>query len=117
MTKYEYHSFSEEKVQEAISSARSHYAGESEREEISNDNGRLQTFAECLTLQICDNKLCLDLPFELGKICIPTPILCDGKPVEVCVYVCTFWGIPTGVVIVISCDGIVIARKVVGDCS
>ena len=117
MTEYVYHSFPEEEVQEAISSARSHYAGESERAGVSNENGRLQTFAACITATIRGGRLCLKLPFGLGKVCIPIPFRYNGKVAEVCLHVCTVWGIPTDVELVITVGGRVIVRKPFGYCS
>ncbi len=107
----EYHSFSEEKVQEAISSAHSLCADEPIEETTLDDDGRLQTLVECLPLSISRCRVCFKHPFLPNDIRIPIPGCFDGKGAEVCLYVSTFYGQKKGFEIVVYVDGKIIARK------
>lgn len=81
------------------------------------DDGRLSITAECIKVTVEDGKVCVSLPFGLGKHCLPIPkIFPNGTVGEACLTICTKWGIPTGVTVTVSISSKVVVRKSFGIC-
>jgi len=118
----EYHSFSEEAIQNAVATAQQHYSethvnfAESKTLSLSQDNGQLSLLAHCITLTIKNGKVCLKLPFGIGKVCLPVPISYNGKLAEACISICTIWGIPSGVKVTVTVGGMAVVTKPFGRC-
>jgi hypothetical protein len=107
----EYHSFSDEAVNNALEPARSLHADVNLREvaEIPTLASPTSLLAECISVTINNNRVCLNLPLGLPRICLPIPIhIPDGSVAQACLRICTFFGIPTG-----ACVSIVVAGQTV----
>lgn len=84
---------------------------------ISVTEGHLLVAAECIKVEIEDNKVCLVLPLGLGEHCLPIPIsIPNGTAAEACLSICTKFGIPTGVKIYIKVAGNTIIEQTFGIC-
>lgn len=114
----EYHSFSEEAVSKALETARRPFEGADMRsmtEISSSQNPNLRVLAECISVTSGNREVCLNLPLGLGNVCIPLPIdLPDGTAAQVCLHICTTWGIPTGVKVEISVGGMKVVEQSFG---
>ena len=111
--------FSSEAIGHALDTARTY--SESARataesastgQEIGLDDGTLQISAQCISLAVQNGQVCINLPFGLGKKCLPIPkFVPNGTLVEACLDICTKWGIPCGVKVTISLAGKPIVKK------
>lgn len=116
-----YHEFSSQAVSEALAAAQEHNqtAGlESVHPEMSVlHGGEFAIAAQCITVSVSGNKICLSLPLGIGKICLPIPVnIKNGTSAQACLTICTTWGFPTGVKVTITVGGIVIVTKKFGKC-
>ncbi len=114
-------SFDEEKVQNALEAASRHNetVGATAADGSPNilGGGEFAALAECISVTVKDNKICLDLPLGIGSVCIPIPIsVPDGTAAQACLHICTTWGIPTGVKVTVSVAGVQIVSKSFGKC-
>ena len=115
-----YYDFSEESVGNAVSAAKSMHA------EALTDaapsvslatSGELSLLAECISVTIEGNKVCVNLPLGIGSVCLPIPIsIPNGTAAEACLSICTTWGIPTGVKVTVSAHGHVVVEQSFGKC-
>ena len=117
----EFYKFSEEAVNSAISTARNHYADSELMSLRSTDSlpdaGELSLLAECITIKVEGNKVCIDLPLGFGKVCLPIPIsIPNGEVGKACLSICTTWGIPTGVKVTVKIGGVEVVSKKFGRC-
>jgi len=79
-------------------------------------DGEATFLAECVSVEIKGNEVCLKLPF-VGDVCIPLPISPpSGTLAEVCASLCTKFGIPTGVRVTVSVAGQTVVSKTFGIC-
>lgn len=116
-----YHEFSQESVDQALAAAERHneliglksaagaasFAG----------GGGYSVLAQCVSVTVEGNKVCLNLPLGIGKVCIPIPIsFPNGTAAQACLSICTTWGIPTGVKVTVSILGQVVVQKSFGKC-
>jgi hypothetical protein len=103
------YSFNDDNITSALEAARQPYAGRERelRERIdTSKNPYLRSIGDCVDLRSGDNEVCLDLPLGLGDVCIPLPFdLPDGQAAQACLYICTTWGIPTGVTVRVTVGG------------
>ncbi|MBD2099306.1 hypothetical protein [Leptolyngbya sp. FACHB-261] len=54
--------------------------------------------ADCVSVTVKDNKVCLELPLDLGKKCIDLPDwVPNGEAARACVSVKRKWRVPVGV--------------------
>lgn len=116
-----YPSFDEEKVQQALEAANRHNdtVGLKGADGAPNilGGGEYAALAECISVTVSDNKICLNLPLGLGSVCIPIPLsVPDGTAAQACLSICTTWGFPTGVKVTISVAGVTIVTKSFGKC-
>lgn len=110
------YSFSEDAVSRALEAARAPYEDRDLRAQIStSQNPNLRTIGDCVDLRSGESEVCLDLPLGLGSVCIPLPFdLPDGVAAQACLYICTTWGIPTGVSVRVTVGGFTVADQSFG---
>lgn len=108
--------FSEEKTKAALDAAKTGVQPPRASDTI-RDSRALCLLAECISVKVEDNKVCLELPLNLGKECIPIPVeIPNGTVASACLHVCTTWGIPTGVRVIVAVAGAVVAEMTWGKC-
>jgi hypothetical protein len=116
-----YHEFDKKAVQGALDAAQAHNEmfGVSR---VSHDmdisaGGDFLVAAECISVTVENNKVCLNLPLGFGKVCLPIPVsIPNGTAAKACLKICTTWGIPTGIKVTVEVGGIVIVSKTFGKC-
>ena len=116
-----YPSFDEEKIHHALEAASRHNDTVGARTADGQPNilggGEYAALAECISVTVSNNKICLNLPLGIGSVCIPIPIsVPDGTAPQACLSICTTWGIPTGVKVTVSVAGVTIVTKSFGKC-
>ncbi len=119
----EYYQFDDKEIQDALEAAASQYdddpvaALQKSGDAALMDDGHLVTAGGCITVTVEDHKVCVKLPLGLGKRCLRLPTwVPNGAKAEACIYICTTWGIPTGVRLVIRVNGKVVLEKKFGRC-
>lgn len=119
MTEPEYHSFSDEAVSSALEAARQPYEETDlhAATEISTTENPLEVLAQCISVTVRNNRVCLNLPLGLGSRCIRIPInIPNGTAAQVCLTICTFLGIPTGVRVRVTVAGQTVVNQAFGRC-
>lgn len=116
-----YYSFSEQAISEALDAARqTHGGGMLKATDSSFDTSRgggLQVAAECVSVTVENNKICINLPLGFGKHCFSIPVsIPNGTAGKACLSICTTWGIPTGVRISVVIAGITVVGQTFGKC-
>jgi hypothetical protein len=116
-----YHEFNHSKINESLEAAQSHFDIEALTKANAETNlaegGCLTLRAECVSVDVEDNKVCLKLPLGIGNSCIPLPIsIPNGTAARACLYICTTFGVPTGVKVTVSVLDEVVAKKSFGKC-
>lgn len=115
MASNNYPQFDEQKVQEAIATARRHSESLQEAgggRELSLDDGRLKVSAQCISVTVQNGQVCLNLPLGLGQVCLPIPPwVPSGTAAQACIDICTKWGIPCGVEVTVSVAGQQVVQK------
>lgn len=114
----ERYSFSDEAISRALEAARAAYPSppRDARAQISTTQSpNLRSIGDCVDLRSGESEVCLDLPLGLGSVCIPLPFdLPDGVAAQACLYICTTWGIPTGVSVRVTVGGFTVADQSFG---
>lgn len=117
-----YHEFNKDQIDASLNAIAQHYdhksllsAGVGGNLE---DNGYISiAAAECISVTVENDKVCINLPLGIGKVCIPIPpFVPNGTAAKACLDICTTFGIPTGVKVTISALGRVIVTKSFGKC-
>jgi len=110
------YSFSEEAVSRALEAARKPYEGRDLRADIpTSQSPSLRSIGDCVDLTSGASEVCLRLPLGLGRHCISLPFdLPDGVAAQACLYICTTWGIPTGVSVRVTVGGFTVADQSFG---
>jgi hypothetical protein len=76
------------------------------------EDGTLKLSAQCISVTVQNNQVCLNLPLGLGSVCLPIPLsFPNGTAAQACLDICTKWGIPCGVEVTVAIAGIVIVSK------
>ena len=115
------YSFSEEAIANAIDAAKNTHA-ESNLDATHSDfdvskGSCMLVAAECVSVTVENNKICLNLPLGLGKHCFSIPVsIPNGTAGKACLSICTTWGIPTGVKVTIELAGITVVSQSFGKC-
>lgn len=112
-------SFSDEAVKSALDAAKkdAETAIKNAETQISTDPGQFTAHAECVTATVENGQICIDLPLGLGHKCISIPTkFGDGTKAQACLDICTKFGVPTGVKVYVTIDGITVAQKTFGVC-
>nr|WP_314498398.1 hypothetical protein [uncultured Chryseobacterium sp.] len=79
--------------------------------------GHLLVTAECISVSVENNKICINLPLGFGKYCFSIPLsIPNGTVGQACLAICTTWGIPTGIRVTIIIGGITIISQSFGKC-
>ncbi len=116
MSEPEYASFDEAEVSSALEAARQEYEGVDFRSvtEVSTAvSPNLELRATCLELRSTGRRVCLELPLNLGRRCVPVN-LPDGTLVRVCLSICTTFGVPTGVCVRVFLGSEQVAKRCFG---
>lgn len=113
--------FSEEAISNAIEAAKGiHHENQLNAAHPDFDlknGGCIQVSAECISIVTKNHKVCLELPFKLGRHCISVPVnIPDGTAGKACLTICTTWGIPTGVKVSVVIGGITVISQSFGKC-
>ncbi|MBE4951257.1 hypothetical protein [Chryseobacterium culicis] len=119
--------FSEEAISNALEAAkRSHEDSQANRRSAGTDSdvslasanaGYLLVTAECISITVENNKVCINLPLGFGKYCFSIPLsIPNGTAGQACLAICTTWGIPTGVRVTIVIAGITVISQSFGKC-
>lgn len=116
-----YYSFSEEAIQNALEAARKTHEGSNLKASGSDfdvsKGGELHVAAECVSVTVENNKVCVELPLGFGKHCITLPVsFPNGTVGQACLGICTTWGIPTGVKVSVVIAGVTVVSQVFGKC-
>ena len=91
--------------------------GSEELYDMATDPGQFTAHAECITATVENGQICIDLPLGLGHKCISIPTkFGDGTKAQACLDICTKFGVPTGVKVYVTIDGITVAQKTFGVC-
>ena len=113
----EYYSFNDDAVNNALAAARQLHENVDLRAvaEIPRLAGPTSLLAECITVTINNNRVCLNLPLGLPSFCLPIPIhVPNGTVAQACIRICTFFGIPTGACVSITVAGQTVASQCFG---
>lgn len=111
-----YHKFSDEAVSNAIDAAKTDMSLRA-ADVGGHVRGEMQLLAECISVTVEDNKICIDLPLGLGKHCISIPVnVPNGTAAQACLKICTTFGIPTGVEVSVIVAGVTIVSQKFGKC-
>jgi hypothetical protein len=115
----EYYSFSDEAISSALEAARKPHEGKdlaAATADLSTSEGaQLEILAQCISVRVNNNRVCLSLPLGIGSICIPIPFhVGNGTVAEACISICTTWGIPTGACASIRVGGTQVVRQCFG---
>ena len=82
-----------------------------------SSGGKLTVSASCISATVENGKVCLNLPFGFGSVCLPIPsIFPSGTAGQACLDICTTWGIPTGIKVTVSIAGKTIVQQTFGYC-
>ncbi|HEX2020030.1 MAG TPA: hypothetical protein VGO17_13915 [Aurantimonas sp.] len=116
-----YYSFSDESVQNALDAAKQDFAeGSVEalgRQAVVPRSTERSLLAECVSVTVENNRVCVSLPLGLGKHCIPIPRgIPDGEAGKACLSICTTLGFPTGVKVSVVIGGITVVSETFGKC-
>ena len=110
-----YYEFDEEKIQATVATAANIAASlkaGSDTEANQSDDGQLDLVAGRVSLNVKNKKACLKLPLGFGKVCISIPNwIPDGQLATASLSICTQFGTPTGVRVMISVDGHLVASE------
>jgi hypothetical protein len=101
--------FDDGAVNRALEAARQPYEGRDLRAVSEIDltqPPQLRIRAQCISVVSEDHKVCLTLPFKLGRVCLPLPFdLPDGTAARACISICTFLGVPSGACVRVTVGG------------
>jgi hypothetical protein len=116
-----YNEFNNDDIEHALAAARAHNetVGITNSESTLNHTmgGEYSVLAQCISVTVTNNKVCLNLPLGIGSVCLPIPFnIPNGTAAQACLTICTTWGIPTGVKVTVSVAGVTIVSKVFGKC-
>ena len=84
----------------------------------SSQPSSVKLLAECVEVVSRDQKVCVDLPLDLGSQCIELPVdIPDGTAAEACIDICRGgFGIPCGVEVYVKVGGLTVASASWGCC-
>ena len=112
--------FSDEAVSNALNAAKQTHENHLSRNldaNISMHRGCLSLVAECVSIKVENNQVCVELPLGLGKHCISLPVsIPDGTAGKACLTICTTFGIPTGVKVSVEIAGVTVVSQSFGKC-
>lgn len=109
-------SFSSEHINQALDAARAHsesmQASLQSGGQLAFADGALSISAQCISVTVQNHKVCLNLPFGIGHICLPVPgWVPQGSAAQACLNICTHWGIPCGIQVTVSVAGHPVIKK------
>ncbi|MEM6484027.1 MAG: hypothetical protein AAF662_03440 [Pseudomonadota bacterium] len=84
---------------------------------LSDDGHVRMALAACISVTVSEGKICLNLPFDIGDICLPIPPwVPEGTAAKACIDVCSTFGVPTGIEVTVSALDTVLLRRSWGRC-
>jgi len=116
--------FSEEAISNALEAAKRAHA-DTQMSAKGNDAsdlnlssaGCLLVAAECISITVDNNRVCINLPLGIGSHCFSLPLsIPNGSVGQACLSICTTWGIPTGVKVSVIIAGITVISQSFGKC-
>lgn len=116
-----YHSFDEQKINEALQSVQDHHA-EMKLDSVNATTdisaiSHAQIAGGCISVTVENGKICLNLPLGIGKVCLPIPSsIPNGTAAQACLHICTTGPFPTGVKVTVTVAGITVVSKSFGRC-
>jgi len=110
--------FEDNAITSTINAARNFYDRKLDIKEIKAfDDGRLEMLANCISVDVKDGQVCLNLPLGFGGVCLPIPdVFPNGTAAQACLHICSKWGVPRGVRATVSIAGQLIVDKKYGKC-
>ena len=118
------YSFSEDSITDAIESAKAtHSDATADIEALGFDiskgggmqEGSMQIMAQCISVTTANRKICINLPFGIGRRCFTLPVnIPNGTAGRACLSICTRWGIPTGVRVRVTIGGVTVISQSFG---
>ena len=111
-----YAEFDAQAVEQALEAARRHSQMRQEAlagsGQIALDDGSLKVGAQCISVTVQNDQVCVNLPLGIGSVCLPVPSwVPDGTAAQACIDICTKWGIPCGVELTVSVAGQTVVQK------
>lgn len=107
--------FSRDAVNQALEAAQRHSKERmpaTTSDEMELQDGALKISAQCISVTVQNNQVCLNLPLGIGSVCLPIPSgFPNGTACQACLDICTKWGIPCGVEVTVSIAGHIIVKK------
>ena len=77
----------------------------------------LKLRAQCISVTVENDQVCLNLPLGFGSVCLPIPLsIPSGTAAQACLDICTTLGIPTGITVTVSALGHVVVQETFGYC-
>ena len=116
----DYYSFDDEAVSSALEAARQAYADidlMAITEISTSESPELSILAQCISVTVKNNQVCVNLPLKLGSHCLHIPFnIPNGTVLQACLSICTWWGIPVGACLRLVFKGNVVLKKCFGRC-
>lgn len=113
-----YAQFSTDAVNQCIQTAQAHsqpHFSKAIDHTTAFSDGSLRLRAECISVTVHNSQVCLNLPFQIGEVCLPIPAwVPNGTVAQACLDVCTKWGIPCGAEVRVSVAGQIVVEKSFG---
>jgi len=73
--------------------------------------------AECISVTVQNNKVCIDLPFGFKQHCLSVPSsIPNGQKAQACLHICTHFGLPTGIKVEIRVGNNTVYQQTIGSC-
>ncbi|MCE7993450.1 MAG: hypothetical protein HEP71_15795 [Roseivirga sp.] len=116
-----YYSFDEKAISDALEAAernrqRTSAIAKSTEFDLTH-GGEISLFAQCVSVTVENNHVCVNLPLGLGSKCISIPLsIPNGTAGKACLNICTTWGIPTGVRVSVEIGGVTVVNQTFGKC-
>lgn len=120
------YSFSEEDVADAVKSAQAtHKDATASTKGVAFEmaggggmqDGPLSIAAQCISVTTANRKICINLPFRIGRRCFTVPVnIPNGTVGKACIAICTTFGIPTGVRVTVVIAGVTVISQSFGRC-
>lgn len=80
-------------------------------------DGTLSIGAQCISVTVENQKICITLPLGIGKRCFTIPVrIPNGSVGQACISICTTWRIPTGARLTVVIAGVTVINQSFGRC-
>jgi hypothetical protein len=113
----DFHSFDDKMISDTLEAARQLHGDLDLRAvtEVPANAGPVSLHAGCVSVTVRNHRICLNLPLGFGSHCLPIPLhVPNGTAASVCLNICTFLGVPTGVCVRVNAGGHAVAKQCFG---